>query len=69
MDTVYVKLSVVISKDKYAWGAKSRGEAELDFTFPLETLGSVNAGSLFQTLLAVAAVNYNESLIEEPKEE
>ncbi len=67
MDTVYVKLSVMITKDRYEW--EKRGEAELDFTFPLETLGSINSGNMFQTLLAVAAVKYNESLIEKPEEE
>ena len=58
----------MITKDKYSWDKKGRGEAELDFTFPLETLGSVNAGNLFQTLMAVAAVKYNESFIETPEE-
>ena len=64
---VYVKFSVEIVGGKYDW--KPRGESELSFEFPLESLGSIDAGNLFRSLLTIASVKYSEALTEEPKEE
>jgi len=68
MKPLFVKFYVEVKSDSYVWSDKLKGMATIEATLPVEVLGSINAGEMFQYVFNAAIDDFNAKMAEADEE-